>query len=101
VVGVLAWLAYLTHPRSRRAIVSYERLTEAPLQVGAAALGRSLDGVDPTRLTLPPVLIGNRFVKASDQVEIRPVRQPSTSTSQDRITDLLQLPWRLAERRAG
>jgi len=101
VVGLLTWLTYLTHPRSRRAIVSYERLTEAPLEVGAAALGRSLDGIDPSRLTLPPVLVGNRFVKVSDRVEVRLAERPPTPTAQDRITDLVQWPWRLAERRAG
>jgi hypothetical protein len=95
-VSVLAWLTYLTHPRRHRAIVSYERMIEAPLEVGGVALGRALQGVDPYRLAQPLVLIGNRFVKTGDEVAFHKAGNPQAPSRQERASDFIQLPLRLA-----
>ncbi|MBA3360459.1 MAG: hypothetical protein H0T94_03130 [Acidimicrobiia bacterium] len=96
-VSLQSWLIYLTHPRSQRVIVSYEKLTEAPLEVGVSALGRSLTGVDPSRLALPPILAGNRFVKSGPQVRIEAADRPASLSAIERLTDLIQWPTRTAE----
>jgi hypothetical protein len=96
VVSVLAWLTYLSHPRSRRAIVSYEMMVEAPLEAGGLALGRPLVGVDPYRMSPPQVLIGNRFVKADDEVKFNTSGNAEAPNRQERLSDFVQWPLRLA-----
>lgn len=98
VVGILAWCVYLTHPRRERVLISYEKLTIDPLSVAARASGRPLEDVDPERLTPPLVFIGNRFVKNTSPITVRP-HEASTPDLRDRLTDLLQLPLFLAWRR--
>ena len=100
IVSGLAWLTYLTHPRASRVIVGYEQLTESPVAVGTAALGRPLEGVDPSRLTVPFVFIGNRFLKASTHVKVRTADTPPDLSTGERITDFFQWPLRTALKRA-
>lgn len=100
IVSVLAWLTYLTHPRSQRAIVSYEQMIKAPLEVGGLAWGRPLLGVDPYHMTPPLVLIGNRFVKTGDEVRVWQNDNPPSSSLPVRISDVIQWPLLLAERAA-
>jgi Sulfotransferase family len=101
VVSLLSWAAYLTHPRSNRVIVSYESLTVDPLEIGAVALGHSLEGVDPGHLQVPPILTGNRFVRSGGHVAIEPADSTAKLTLRDRLTDLIQLPTWIALRSAG
>jgi hypothetical protein len=101
VVSLLSWAAYLTHPRSHRVIVSYESLTVDPLETGAVTLGRSLDGVDPGHLQVPPILTGNRFVRSGGHVAIEPADSTAKFTLRERVTDLIQLPTWIAVRSAG
>ena len=96
VVSVMAWLTYLSHPRSRRAIVSYEMMVEAPLTAGGVALGKPLVGVDPYQMSPPQVLIGNRFVKADEDVKFNVRGNTEAPNLQERLSDLVQLPLRLA-----
>lgn len=100
VVSVLAWLTYLTHPRRHRAIVTYEQMVEAPLEVGRVALGQPLHGVDPDHMAPPLILIGNRFVKGADEVRFNRSDQPQSPSLQERIADVIQWPLWLAERAA-
>lgn len=95
-VSLLAWLMYLTHPRRHRAIVSYERMIEVPLEVGGVALGRTLHGVNPDHLAPPLVLIGNRFVKTGDEVAFHKGENPQAPSPQERASDFIQVPLRLA-----
>jgi hypothetical protein len=100
VVGVMAWLTYLTHPRRHRAIVSYEQMVRAPLEVGRVALGQPLHGVDPEHMAPPLILIGNRFVKNADEVTFNRTNQPQAPSPLERISDVIQWPLLLAERAA-
>ena len=59
---------YLSHPRSHRAIVSYETDGQAPLEAGRIALGSPLWS-GPVSHEPTSGLIGNRFVKADDEVK--------------------------------
>jgi hypothetical protein len=95
-VSLLAWLTYLTHPRPHRAIVSYEQMIAAPLEVGEVALGRPLHGVDPYRMATPLVLIGNRFVKTTDEIAFHKSDNPQAPSPQERVSDFIQWPLRLA-----
>lgn len=101
-VGLMAWWAYLLHPRQARLLVAHESLVRRPSEVAAQILGHSIAGLDVARMEVPPVLIANRFSKGSAHVAI--VSQPSTPPGwRDRLTDAVQLPlhlaWWLASRR--
>jgi hypothetical protein len=100
VVSVLAWLTYLTHPRGHRAIVSYEEMINAPLAVGGVALGRPLTGVDPFHMAPPLVLIANRFVKTDDEIRFNTKGISQPPSPQERLSDFVQWPLRLADRAA-
>lgn len=95
VTGVLSWIVYLTHPRSRRAIIAHEAFVSAPHSVGSEALGSAVRGADTRRMTRPSVLIANRFVKEEGTVAIRPPAQRPYRLS-DLATDLVQLPLTFA-----
>ncbi len=96
VVSVLAWLTYLTHPRTHRAIVSYEKMIKAPLGAGGAALGKPLLGVDPYRMSPPLVLVGNRFVKTDAEIRFNTNGNAQTPSRKERLSDFVQWPLRLA-----
>lgn len=96
VVGLLAWLTYLTHPKKDRVRISYESLTNSPIGTGARALGRTLDDVDPTDMAPPMVFVGNRFVKSGERIAIRPADHEPSLTIAERLTDWLQWPYRAA-----
>lgn len=96
VVGLFAWVTYLTHPKAQRVRISYEALTNSPIGTGARALGRPLDGVDPTNMAAPRVFIGNRFVKTDDPISVRPAQEQPNLSVVEKLTDLFQWPYRLA-----
>ncbi len=96
VVGMLAWFTYLTHPKRDRVRISYESLTNSPVGTGARALGRALEDVDPTNMTPPKVLIGNRFVQSGEHIAIRPVEAVTRLSLTERLTDIFQWPYRVA-----
>lgn len=96
VVGLFAWFTYLTHPKKHRVRISYEGLTNSPVGTGARALGRTLEDVDPTNMTPPKVLIGNRFVKSGGPIAIRPVEEVTKLSLTERLTDVFQWPYRVA-----
>jgi sulfotransferase family protein len=99
-VSVLAWLAYVTHPRDDRVIIRYEHLIQDPLGVGGVALGRPLQSVNPYRMAPPLVLIGNRFVKNAEVITFERSASPTPASRQERISDLVQWPLWLAARAA-
>jgi hypothetical protein len=72
-VRLLSWLTFLSHPRSHRVKLSYERLISDPTKTGEAALGRGLGPVDPNHLTVGPVFAGNRFLKTQTEIAVRPI----------------------------
>ena len=94
-VGVLSWLAYLSHPRGSRAMVSYEALVDDPVGVAGTALGTDLTGVDPSHLIPSPLFIGNRFARDPGPVSVRKP-EPHPQAMSDRLTDLVQSPLWLA-----
>ncbi len=96
VVSILAWLTYLTHPRANRTIVSYEKMIEAPLTAGEVASGKPLMGVDPYHMSPPLVLVGNRFVKTDAEIQFNTIGNAQTPSRQERLSDFLQWPLRLA-----
>lgn len=95
IVGLLAWFTYLTHPGSARARVSYEALTRSPLETGQRALGRPLNGVDPTKMTPPMVFAGNRLVRGTGRIEIKRSAEPASLTIVEKLTDMVQWPYRI------
>jgi hypothetical protein len=94
-VGALAWLVYLTHPRRSRALISYEAMVEDPIATASFALGSPMDDIDPDHLTPPPLFIGNRFARESGEIAVQkpPAFRPRPL---DRATDIIQLPLALA-----
>ena len=96
VVGTWAWLVYLTHPRSQRAIISYEGLTTDPLSTGARALGRPLAVLDPEELQAPLPFVANRFAKGGEKVKVQ-AAEPISRLASDRLSDVIQWPLRWAE----
>ncbi|MDH3464094.1 MAG: sulfotransferase [Acidimicrobiia bacterium] len=96
VVGVLSWLVYLTHSKKNRVRISYEALANSPVGTGARALGHPIEGLDPANMNPPRVLIGNRFVKASEAISIRPLTEEPDLTLLERLTDIFQWPYRVA-----
>jgi hypothetical protein len=71
-------------------------LTNSPVGTGARALGRTLEDIDPMDMAPPRVFIGNRFVKTADRIAIRPQGSLATLSLAERLTDILQWPYRLA-----
>lgn len=96
VVGSLAWMVYLTHPRRQRAIISYEGLTSDPRAVAARALGRPLAGLDLEELRASQPFVANRFAKDGEKVKVAPA-EPISRHASERASDIIQWPLRWAE----
>jgi hypothetical protein len=97
--SLLASIVFLAHPRDRRIFVRYERFIADP-ETALAQILRVLD------IALPPpdlgalrtglAFQGNKILRSGEVVSLQVGEHPRARGS--RITALLQLPWRAAQR---